>query len=195
MNTIQLTPKDALVLVDVQNDFLPGGQLAVPEGDQVIPVLNRYIALFAARGLPVYATRDWHPADHCSFKPQGGIWPPHCVADTEGARFAAALKLPDDAIVVSKATTSDADAYSGFGQTDLAKRLHAQGVERLFIGGLATDYCVLNTVKDALSQGFAVELLLDGIRAVNVHPDDGKRAIDEMMERGAHPIRLSELGA
>ena len=176
---------DALVIVDVQNDFLPGGRLAVPEGDAVIAPLNRLIKLFQTRGLPVYATRDWHPEDHCSFGEQGGPWPPHCVADTEGAAFASDLQLPDDAVVIYKATLQGKDAYSGFEGTDLAEHLRGRQINRLFIGGLATDYCVLNTVKDALAEGFRVVLIKDAIRAVDVHAGDGDRAIHEMQRCGA----------
>src|SRR5881397_2095449 len=160
--TFPVAPRstDALILVDVQNDFLPGGSLAVPHGDEVIPKLNRYITMFVERALPIYATRDWHPPDHCSFTAQGGPWPPHCVAGTPGAAFAGALGLPRDATIVSKARSSEADAYSGFQGTDLADQLRGAGVKRLFIGGLATDYCVLNTVKDARAQGFEVMLLV-----------------------------------
>lgn len=193
MNPIRLTREDALVIVDVQNDFLPGGSLAVPAGDQVVPVLNRYIALFAQHSLPIYATRDWHPANHRSFIAQGGIWPPHCIAGSEGAEFAAALNLPDSAVIVSKAATPEKDAYSGFEGTELSNRLQANGVARLFVGGLATDYCVMNTVKDALLQGFRVALLIDAIRAVDLHAGDGQTAIDEMIEWGAEPLRLTDI--
>ncbi len=193
MKPFQLTPHDALLIVDVQNDFLPGGNLAVPAGDAVIPVLNRAITLFGWHALPVYATRDWHPADHCSFAAQGGPWPPHCVAGTPGAAFASSLALPPTAHIVSKATTAEKDAYSGFAGTDLAEQLRAQHVTRLFIGGLATDYCVLNTVRDALAQGFRVVLLLDAIRAVEVKPGDGQAAIDEMVARGAEPVLFSAI--
>ena len=178
-------PGDALVIVDVQNDFLPGGSLAVPRGDQVIAPLNRWIARFAAAGLPVYATRDWHPVDHCSFAAQGGPWPPHCVAGTPGAEFADALGLPSDATVIGKATRQDADAYSGFAGTDLHERLRHAGVKRLFVGGLATDYCVLNTVRDALGLGYGVVLLTAAVRAVDVQPGDGDRALAEMIAAGA----------
>jgi len=188
-------PGDALIVVDVQNDFLPGGALAVPAGDEVVPVLNRYLQRFQARGLPVYATRDWHPPDHCSFRDQGGPWPPHCVAGSPGAEFAADLALPEDAVVISKATAPDREAYSGFQDTDLAGRLRAQGVRRLFVGGLATDYCVLNTVRDALAAGFEVVLLEDAVRAVDLHPGDGERALEEMRDQGARVIRLADLEA
>jgi nicotinamidase/pyrazinamidase len=186
---------DALLLVDVQNDFLPGGSLAVPHGDEVVPVLNRYIQLFQARGLPVYATRDWHPLRHCSFIEQGGPWPPHCVADTPGAGFAAVLQLPPATMVISKAKTVAADAYSGFDKTDLDSRLRTAGIQRLFIGGLATDYCVLNTVRDALHLGYQVFLLADAIRAVNVKPDDGERAVEEMEKLGAQKISFASVAA
>jgi len=186
----QPQPGDALLIVDVQNDFLPGGSLAVLHGDKVVPALNRYIGTFEAQGLPVYATRDWHPERHCSFRAQGGPWPPHCIAHTRGAEFAPALRLPPAATVISKATSADRDAYSGFEGTDLDQRLRATGVRRLFVGGLATDYCVLNTVRDALQLGYEVLLLTDAIRAVDVQPGDGQRAEDEMTRLGAQPFTL-----
>jgi nicotinamidase/pyrazinamidase len=193
MTTVRLNDKDALLVVDVQNDFLPGGSLAVQRGNEIIPVLNSYIRRFDQSGLPVYATRDWHPAGHCSFLPQGGIWPPHCVAGTEGAMFPAALNVPESALIISKADTVQKDAYSGFEGTALADMLRARGVERLFIGGLTTDYCVLNTVRDALSEGFKVALLADAIKAVDVHPGDGDAAMQEMIRRGAQPIVLEDI--
>lgn len=191
----RLAAGDALIVVDVQNDFLPGGSLAVPEGDEVIPILNRYIALFGARGLPVFATRDWHTPDHCSFLAQGGIWPPHCIAGTAGAAFPAALKLPSGAHIISKADTREKDAYSGFEGTPLNELLQSRGIGRVFVGGLATDYCVLNTVKDALHHNYATLVVEDAVRAVNVKPDDGARALEEMLRLGAVPIRLETLEA
>ncbi len=185
---VHIARGDALVVVDVQKDFLPGGRLAVPDGDAVVPLLNDYIERFVAAGLPVFATRDWHTPDHCSFQAQGGIWPPHCVADTEGAEFATDLKLPASAVVISKATRRDKDAYSGFEGTDLAEQLRTQHVNRVFVGGLATDYCVLQTVKDALREGFRVVVLRDAIRAVNVQPEDGAKAEREMATLGAVPV-------
>lgn len=185
---------DALIVVDVQNDFLPGGSLAVPDGDAVVPVLNRYLAEFAARELPVYATRDWHPPNHCSFKARGGSWPPHCVAGSCGAEFAALLKLPSGTFVISKATQANKDAYSGFEGTGLDASLRARKIKRLFVGGLATDYCVLNTVRDALGLGYRVCLLTDAIRAVNVKPEDGRKAETEMRHLGAETVTLSSLG-
>ncbi len=190
---VELKAQDALIVVDVQNDFLPGGRLAVTDGDAVVPVLNAYIRLFTARGLPVYATRDWHPQKHCSFVEQGGPWPPHCIAGSAGAAFSADLQLPAEARIISKATREDRDAYSGFEGTDLAEQCRTAGVTRLFIGGLATDYCVLNTVLDALGEGFEVCLLSDAIRAVDVNPGDGDRAIKTMQERGTRPVTLDQI--
>lgn len=192
---LQFDAHDSLIVVDVQNDFLPGGNLAVPQGNAVVPVLNRYLEKFHAQSLPIFATRDWHPDKHCSFKQQGGIWPPHCVADTPGAALASELKLPPETIIISKAMSLDKDAYSGFEGTDLAQRLRQAGVTRLFIGGLATDYCVLNTVKDALKAKFEVVLLKDAVRAVNVQVDDGKKAEQEMLRLGAKPLQLEEIPA
>ena len=189
----RLAATDALIVVDVQNDFLPGGRLGVNDGDAVVPVLNRYIARFREAGLPIVATRDWHPPDHCSFTAQGGIWPEHCVADTDGAAFAAGLELPDDAMVLSKADTVETDAYSGFQGTELAARLKRRGVTRVFVGGLATDYCVLNTVRDALAADFEAILLADAVRAVDVEPGDGARAIEQMRAKGATTITVEDI--
>lgn len=188
-------PGDALIVVDVQNDFLPGGSLAVPDGDGVVAPLNALIETFETRGLPIFATRDWHPQNHCSFHARGGPWPPHCIAETPGAQFAAGLRLPASAIIVSKATTPDKDAYSGFGDTELDVLLRKADVQRLFIGGLATDYCVLNTVRDALSLGYEVMLVSDAVRAVDVEPGDGERAIDQMRELGAIPVESDQVSA
>lgn len=190
---VHLNAGDALIVVDVQNDFLPSGTLAVPQGDEVIPVLNNYIATFHARTLPIFATRDWHPPDHCSFLQQGGPWPPHCVADTPGAAFPAALELPADVRIISKATTPMKDAYSGFEGTRLNEQLHSAGIRRVFVGGLATDYCVLNTVRDALLHHYPIFLLEDAVRAVNVQAGDGVRALEEMVRLGAVPIHFEAI--
>jgi len=186
-------PHDALILVDIQNDFLPGGSLAVADGNEILPVINKYIKLFQARNLPVVATRDWHPEDHCSFKKSGGIWPDHCIAGTEGAQFSNELKLPSNTLIISKATDSDSEAYSGLDHTELDDELKKRGVKQVWVGGLATDYCVLNTVKDFLHLSYTVILLHDAIRAVNVHPDDGTRAEKEMIDNGAVPLTLNEI--
>ena len=182
---IELQDGDALIIVDVQNDFLPGGMLAVPRGDEVVSVINNYIDLFLTKGLPIIATRDWHPVNHCSFQAQGGPWPPHCIANSPGAEFAAGLRLPAEFMIISKAAAPDKDAYSGFEGTELEAVLRSHGVRRVFVCGLATDYCVLNTVKDALENRYQVYVLNDAIRAVNVQPDDGHRAEQEMITKGA----------
>ena len=192
---VRLAAGDALIVVDVQNDFLAGGSLPVSCGDAVIPVLNRYLAEFAGRQLPIFATRAWHPPSHCSFETQGGRWPVHCLANSKGAQFPSELILPPWTVVISKGAAADQEAYSGFEGTDLERRLCGSGLRRLFLGGLATDYCVLNTVKDALARGFGVFLLRDAIRAVNVKPDDGDNAEGEMLRLGAVPIQLKHLAA
>ncbi len=191
MSTVHLHDADALLIVDVQHDFLPGGALGIEGADAIIPVLDGYIRLFASRGLPVFATRDWHPPDHCSFTDHGGEWPPHCIAGSHGAEFPAELPL-DGATIVSKATQADADAYSGFDGTDLHEQLQRLGVQRLFIGGLATDYCVRATVLDALKLGYRVLLLADAVRAVNLNPDDGAQALAAMRRAGAETTRLED---
>ena len=182
--------KAALVIVDVQNDFCPGGSLPVADGDKVVPVLNRHIEKFHRAGLPIFATRDWHPARTRHFNTDGGPWPPHCVQGTEGGKFHPALALPKSAVIVSKGVSPDADSYSGFEATDaagagLAERLRGLGVERIFVGGLATDYCVKFTVLDGLKEGFKVTLLEDAIRGVNLRPSDSAQAIEEMVRAGA----------
>lgn len=193
MDTLHLEPTDALLIVDMQNDFLPGGSLGVPDGDAVLAPVNRLADLFARQGLPVYASRDWHPGNHCSFAARGGPWPPHCVAGTRGAAFSEELQLPADAIVVSKAETADVDAYSAFNTTGLADRLRARGVRRVVVCGLATDYCVLNTALDARAHGFEVLIAPEAMRAVEVQAGDGERAIGRMREAGAQRVRVDEL--
>jgi len=192
---MDLRAGDALLVADIQNDFLPGGALGVACGDEVVPVLIRYMSSFSQRGLPVFVSRDWHPPNHCSFREQGGIWPTHCVAGSKGAEFHPDFRLPPSATIISKATDPGKEAYSAFEGTDLDKRLREAGVRRLFIGGLATDYCVLNTVRDAVQHGYAVVLLVDGIRAVNLHPDDGRKAEEEMLRLGTVSIRYESLPA
>jgi len=182
---MKLKPFDALIIVDVQNDFLPGGALAVPDGDRVIPVLNEYAKKFVEAGLSVFATRDWHPENHCSFKAQGGIWPPHCIADTDGAKFASDLLLVNVSII-SKAVYEDTDAYSGFSGTTLNSQLVDKKIKRLFIGGLATDYCVNDTVCDAVVRfGYTTYYLKDASRGVNIKPLDVSNAELKMVKSGA----------
>lgn len=193
--SIILQPHDVLLVVDVQRDFLPGGALAVPDGDAVVPILNRYIALARQKRVAVFASRDWHPPNHCSFRSRGGPWPPHCVAGTNGAQFAPGLELPPDAVVIDKATTEAQDAYSAFSGTTLAQQFRARGVKRVLVAGLATDYCVLNTVRDALKEGFDVVLFTDAIRAVDVKPGDGASAEAAMCDAGALPAAYADIAA
>ncbi|MCX7826870.1 MAG: bifunctional nicotinamidase/pyrazinamidase [Verrucomicrobiae bacterium] len=182
----------ALVVVDVQNDFCPGGALPVRDGDQVVAPLNRYAAIFAHAGAAVIATRDWHPPDHCSFRPQGGPWPVHCVRGTPGAAFHPQLKLPPGAIIISKAENPAVESYSFFGDSGLEHPLAGRGIRKLFIGGLATDYCVKWTALDALRRGFVTCLLTDAIRGVEVHPGDSAAAVEEMKAAGVILLRLED---
>ena len=192
---VQLKAGDALLIADVQNDFLPGGALGISGGDEIVPVLLTYIHRFLSKALPIFLTRDWHPANHCSFKSQGGPWPVHCVAGSPGSLPPRAFEAPLSAVIIYKAIDPNEEAYSAFQHTPLHRHLQAVGIQRLFIGGLATDYCVLNTVKDARTLGYEVYLLIDGIKAVNVRPDDGPEAEQEMIRLGAMPIRLEALAA
>ncbi len=180
----------ALIIVDVQNDFCPGGSLAVAGGDRVAAPLARLAARFAAAGLPVFASRDWHPPDTAHFQDAGGPWPVHCVRDTPGAELHPDLVLPPEAVILSKGVDPQADGYSAFEARDEAGRdlvelLRAAGVDHLLVGGLATDYCVRATVLAALSRGLRVSLLTDAVAGVNVQPDDADRAIEEMVAAGA----------
>jgi len=184
MNLSALGPTDALLVVDVQNDFCPGGALPVAEGDRVVPVLNRWIEAARAGGAAVVASRDWHPPGHASFRERGGPWPAHCVQGTDGAAFHPGLRLPADARVVSKGTDLERDEYSAFAGAGLADFLRERGVRRLWVGGLAEDVCVRATVLDGLKAGFEVRLIADATRPVNARPDDGSRAVREMREAG-----------
>ena len=182
--------KDALVLVDPQIDFCPGGALPVVDGDKIMPILNQYIEKFRRAGVPIFATRDWHPEKTSHFNTGGGPWPPHCIQGSKGAQFHPHLKFPLEAVIVSAGMGSDEDGYSGFlGRDDsgaqLADLLRQRGVERIFVGGLATDYCVKHTVLDGLKQGFKAVLLEDAVRGVNLRPGDSKQAIEEMVRSGA----------
>ncbi len=187
-----ITKDSALIIVDLQNDFCPGGSLAVPQGDLMVPVLNDYIRLFSTSGVPIYATRDWHPPNHCSFKTQGGPWPVHCVQNSKGAEFHPKLTLPRDVKIVSKAADPKQDAYSAFEGTNLSASLKRQGVRRLFIGGLATDYCVKYTVLDGIKAGFLVTFLVDASRGVDVNVGDSEKAISEMLAAGAEKATLAD---
>ena len=174
----------ALIIVDLQNDFCPKGSLAVKDGDKIIPTVNALIKRYKSLGNPIYATRDWHPSNHMSFKSSGGPWPVHCVQNTPGAAFHPDLII-DDAIVINKGSLVDEEAYSGFNGTNLAQKLKERGVTDLTICGLATDYCVKATVLDGINSGFTVTVIKDGIRGVNVKPEDSKKALEAMMSAGA----------
>jgi nicotinamidase/pyrazinamidase len=180
--------KKALIVVDVQNDFCPGGSLAVAHGDEVVAPLNQLIKQFLDRGEPVYKTRDWHPAQTKHFQIYGGIWPVHCVQGTRGAEFHPDLSNDPRVTVISKGIDERADGYSGFDGTNLAELLREEGVGEVWVGGLATDYCVKHTVLDALKEGFEVKALADAMRAVNVNQDDGAKAIEEMRAAGAEIV-------
>jgi nicotinamidase/pyrazinamidase len=190
---MRLHSGDALLIVDVQNDFCPGGALAVIKGDEVVPILNEWIERARAAGVPIFASRDWHPAGHVSFEERGGPWPPHCVQDTPGAAFHPGIKLPSDIEIISKAETPDEDSYSAFGGTNLAEKLRLQGVKRVWIGGLTQDYCVRFTALDAIKEGFEVHVIVEATRAVNVQPEDGGQALEDIkraggiLEENAHP--------
>jgi nicotinamidase/pyrazinamidase len=190
---IALTAYDALLVADIQNDFLPGGALAISGGDEILPILENYVRLFQTHSLPIFLTRDWHPPNHCSFTHQGGPWPVHCVAGSPGSLPPTSFATPPQAVIIYKAIDRDQEAYSAFQNTALDRHLRALSVQRLFIGGLATDYCVLNSVKDARMLGYNVCLLVDGIKAVNLCPDDGRRADEEMFRLGVTPIRWKML--
>jgi nicotinamidase/pyrazinamidase len=173
----------ALILVDVQNDFCPGGSLAVPSGDEVVPVLNDLAEHFDT----VVTTQDWHPAQHCSFREQGGPWPAHCVAESPGAALHAGLQARP-AHQVLKGTLPERDAYSGFDGTELAQWLRQREIDTVFIGGLATDYCVKATALDAITAGLRTFVVTDACRGVEVRPGDSERAFREMLEAGARLV-------
>jgi nicotinamidase/pyrazinamidase len=180
--------KKALIVVDVQNDFCPGGSLAVAHGDQVVAPLNNLMKEFLDRGEPVYKTRDWHPAKTKHFADFGGTWPVHCVQNTPGAEFHPDLLDDPRVKVISKGFDESADGYSGFDGTQLAQLLRNEDVEEVWVGGLATDYCVKHTVLDALRKGFKVKALADAMRPVNVNDNDGRKAIEEMSAAGAEIV-------
>lgn len=188
----------ALIIVDVQNDFCPGGSLPVPDGDRVVPVLNRYIDLFIARNLPIFASRDWHPEKTSHFKDYGGIWPVHCVQQSSGAAFHPDLRLPPETVVLSKGMDPMKDDYSAFQAVDSTGRplpavLKEMGISRIYVGGLATDYCVKATVLEGLKAGLTVTFLKDGSRGVDLQPGDSERAEDEMQKSGASVVDYAEV--
>lgn len=183
----------ALLLVDLQNDFFPGGALAVPGADVLIPLINAYIKHFSRQGWAILATRDWHPANHTSFTEQQGPWPAHCVQGSRGAQFHSDLVLPPGMMVISKGTDPKKDAKSGFDGSSLADRLEDLNVQTLFVLGLATDYCVKHTVLDGCTHGFRVVLLTDATKGVNRQPDDFQKALQEMADAGAFLANIGDI--
>ena len=188
MSTVEPTMQqgDALLILDVQNDFCPGGALPIEGGDTVVPVINRWIERATAQQLPVYASRDWHPSGHISFAERGGLWPPHCLQDSKGAQFHPALALPDSAVIITKGVRFDQDQLSAFDQTGLATRLHQDKVGRLWVAGLAEDVCVRDTVLDARKSGFEVLLITEGTKPITA--DGGAKARQEMQDAGAQLV-------
>ena len=182
-------PKKALIIVDVQNDFCPGGALPVTLGDLVIKPINKMIEYAQRHEWLIVASRDWHPAKTKHFKDFGDLWPVHCVQNSEGAKFHPQLKLPPETIIISKGMKAEGNAYSGFdGYTDniksLGKVLNECGITEVYVGGLATDYCVKATALDAVQRGLRTYLLIDACRAVNIKLTDGLKAVKEMKETG-----------
>ncbi|MFA5410768.1 MAG: bifunctional nicotinamidase/pyrazinamidase [Candidatus Omnitrophota bacterium] len=190
--------KKALLIVDMQNDFCPGGALGIPEGDKTIPAINKYIKIFSRKKLPVFATRDWHPARTKHFKSFGGAWPAHCIENTPGAQFHPKLKLPKAAILLYKGMDPEKDSYSAFQAEDekgtgLLKWLGLLGVNEIYIAGLATDYCVKFSTHDAVKEGLKVKVLADAVKGVDLKPDDSKKAIKKMLKEGAKLITLKQM--
>ncbi len=187
--SVTVGPDDALIVVDVQHDFLPGGALAVAEGERIFEPIDA----LAPRFRRVYATRDWHPLDHSSYKQHGGPWPVHCVAGTRGAAFDPRLDRKKIDTVIDKGVDRDTDGYSGFAATSLASDLRMHGIKRVFVCGLATDYCVKATAFDANAAGFATVVIEDASAAVNVQPDDEKRALEDLRAAGIDVVRSEDI--
>jgi nicotinamidase/pyrazinamidase len=187
----ELRTHDALIIADVQNDFCRGGALEVPGSNEVIPILNTWIRRAIPRRIPTFFTRDWHPLNHISFRDRGGPWPPHCIQNTRGAEFHPDLYVPSSGILLNKAKAPDRESYSAFGDTLLGHYLDTLDVARIWLGGLALDYCIVSTALDARAHGREVLVLLDATRAVNVQPGDGDRAVEKMEAAGAQIVRGS----
>ncbi len=190
--TFNINRHDALLITDIQVDFLPGGALPVTEGDKIVSVINQYVSKFKAADAHIIASRDWHPPNHISFKDKGGPWPPHCIRDTHGAEFSSSLKLPNPTLIISKATDKNREAYSAFDGTNLANELNKLDIKRLFVSGLATDYCVVNTALDALKLGFKVVILMDATLGIDVQQGDVDRAVKTMLNHGALTAKMKD---
>jgi nicotinamidase/pyrazinamidase len=187
--SLTVGPDDALIVVDVQHDFLPGGALAVAGGDRIFAPIDA----LAPRFRRVYATRDWHPPDHSSYAAHGGPWPVHCVAGTHGAAFDPRLDLRKIDSVVDKGVDRETDGYSGFAATGLADDLRVHGVRRVFVCGLATDYCVKATALDASAAGFATVVIADASAAVNVQPGDEAQALEDLRTAGIDVVQSEDI--
>ena len=191
MARLKLVQLDALIVVDMQKDFSSSGALPVPGTEEIVPVINSYIELFKEKGLPIFATRDWHPENHVSFKENGGIWPRHCVQWSQGAEFIDGLELPPDTFIINKGDRPELEAYSGFQGTLLDSLLRERGVKRLFVCGVATDYCVKNTALGGLNLGYQVFIFSDAVRGVS--PQTVERAEEELLEKGVLFLKREEL--
>ncbi len=188
---VRITEKDALIVVDVQEDFMPWGALPVPGADSIVPAINEYLELFKRAGAAVFATRDWHPENHISFEENGGLWPRHCVQWSKGSKFVQGLKLTSEVFVINKGDRPELEAYSGFQGTVLNEILRERGVRRVFVCGVATEYCVFNTALGALNLGYFTFVLEDAIKGVS--EEGSKRALDKLLERGAVLTKRSDL--
>lgn len=187
--------KKALLIVDMQNDFCPGGALGIKDGDKIIPAINKYIKIFSEKKLPIFASRDWHPKKTQHFKEFGGVWPRHCIQNSKGAEFHPKLKLPKEAILLYKGMDPEKESYSVFQAQEqngmsFLNLLKIWGVEEIYIGGLAADYCVKFSALDALKERFKVKLLVDAIKGVNLKPEDSESAIRKMLGSGVKKITL-----
>ena len=190
--------KKALLIVDMQNDFCPGGALGIRDGNKIIPAINKYIKIFSEKKLPIFSSRDWHPKKTTHFKEFGGIWPRHCIQNSKGAEFHPKLELPKEAILLYKGMDPEKESYSVFQAQDqngmsFLNLLKILGVEEIYIGGLAADYCVKFSAIDALKERFKVKLLVDAIKGVNLKPEDSESAIREMVGSGVKKITLKRL--
>jgi nicotinamidase/pyrazinamidase len=190
--------RKALLIVDVQNDFCPGGALGVPEGDKIIPKINQYVKIFGKKKLPIFVSRDWHPVHTSHFKDFGGVWPVHCVHNSRGAAFHQKFKVPKKAIFLYKGMDPHKDAYSVFHAEDdkgmgFLRLLNLMKINEIYIAGLATDYCVKFTALDALKFKFKVKVLSDAIKGVDLRPGDSEKALKEAIKKGAKIITIKDV--
>jgi nicotinamidase/pyrazinamidase len=190
--------KKALLIIDLQNDFCPGGALGIPGGDTIIPKLNKYLRFFSRKKRPIFVAGDWHPVRTSHFKDFGGTWPVHCLQNSRGAQFHPQLKLPQGTIILYKVMDPEKESDSVFQSEDhrgmsFAKLLQLLGISELYIGGLATDFCVKASVVDVLKQGLKVKLLLDGMKGVDIQAGDSEKALKEMLKKGAKKITVKAL--